>query len=91
MAGCTGVAGSTTIGAYCTIGGAAIILGHLTLADHVNISAASAVTRSMLKPGHYTGLFPIDDNAVWEKNAATLKQLHSLRERLKALEKRIKP
>jgi len=56
----------------------------------VNISAATVVTRSILKPGHYTGMFPIDDNAEWEKNAATLKQLHKLRERLKALEKTTK-
>ena len=91
MAGCVGVAGSTVIGAYCTFGGAAMVLGHLTIADHVHISSASMVSRSILKPGHYTGFFPIDDNAVWEKNAATLKQLYSLRERLKALEKKIKP
>ena len=89
MAGCVGVAGSATIGAHCTVGGGAIVLGHLQLADHVNISAASVVTRSILKPGHYTGLFPIDDNRAWEKNAATLKQLHTLRERLKQLEKSI--
>ena len=63
------------------------MLGHLTLADGVHISAASVVTRSIHKPGQYTGMFPIDDNAAWEKNAATLKQLHGLRERLKALEK----
>jgi UDP-3-O-[3-hydroxymyristoyl] glucosamine N-acyltransferase len=44
------------------------------------------VTRSISKPGQYTGLFPIDDNATWEKNAASLKQLHKLRDRLKALE-----
>ena len=87
MAGCVGVAGSATIGAHCTVGGGAIVLGHLQLADHVNISAASVVTRSILKPGHYTGLFPIDDNHAWEKNAATLKQLHTLRERLKLAEK----
>ncbi len=86
MAGCAGVAGSATIGAHCTLGGGAVVLGHLTLADHVHISAASVVTRSILKPGHYSGLFPIDDNAAWEKNAATLKQLHRLRERIKALE-----
>jgi UDP-3-O-[3-hydroxymyristoyl] glucosamine N-acyltransferase len=88
MAGCVGVAGSATIGAHCTVGGGAIVLGHLTLADHVHISAATVVTRSILKPGQYTGMFPIDDNAAWEKNAATLKQLHGLRERLKALEKK---
>ena len=90
MAGCVGVAGSASIGAHCTIGGGAIVLGHLTLADHVNISAATVVTRSISKPGHYTGVFPIDDNAHWEKNAATLKQLHTLRERVKAIEKTTK-
>jgi UDP-3-O-[3-hydroxymyristoyl] glucosamine N-acyltransferase len=86
MAGCVGVAGSATIGAHCTIGGGAIVLGHLTIADHVNISAATVVTRSVRKPGHYTGMFPLDENATWEKNAASLKQLHSLRERIRTLE-----
>jgi len=89
LAGCVGVAGSANIGAHCTIGGGAVVLGHLTLADHVHISAASVVTRSLLKAGNYTGLFPIDDNAAWEKNAATLKQLHTLRDRLKLVEKRL--
>jgi len=87
MAGCVGVAGSAVIGANCTFGGGAIVLGHLTVADGVHVSAATVVTRSIHKAGQYTGMFPIDDNASWEKNAATLKQLHSLRERLKALEK----
>ena len=87
MAGCVGVAGSATIGAHCTVGGGAIVLGHLRLADGVHVSAATTVTRSLLKPGLYTGLFPIDDNAAWEKNAATLKQLHALRDRLKQAEK----
>ena len=87
MAGCVGVAGSAHIGAHCTVGGGAIILGHLSLADGVHISAATVVTRSIAKPGNYTGIFPLDDNASWEKNAATLKRLHRLRERVQALEK----
>jgi len=87
MAGCVGVAGSARIGARCTVGGGAIILGHLTLADDVHVSAATVITRSIAKPGHYSGVFPFDDNAAWEKNAATLRQLHALRERLRALEK----
>ena len=87
MAGCAGVAGSARIGAHCTVGGGAVVLGHLSLADHVHVSAASVVTRSLRKPGHYTGVFPLDDNASWEKNAATLKQLHALRERIKKLER----
>lgn len=91
MAGCVGVAGSATIGARCTIGGGAVVLGHLTIADGVNISAATVVTKSITKPGHYTGVFPLDDNASWERNAATLKQLHTLRDRIKILEKENKP
>ena len=87
LAGCVGVAGSAVIGAHCTIGGGAIVLGHLSLADGVNVSAATTVTRSITKPGHYTGMFPLDENAVWEKNAASLKQLHRLRDRVRALEK----
>lgn len=86
LAGCVGVAGSADIGSGCTIGGGAVVLGHLKLADGVHVSAASVVTRSLLKPGHYTGMFPIDDNASWEKNAASLKQLNRIRERLKAAE-----
>ena len=88
MAGCTGVAGSAKIGAHCQIGGAAIILGHLEVADGVIISAGTAITRSILKPGMYSGVFPFDDNAAWEKNAATLRHLHELRDRLRALEKK---
>ena len=88
MAGCAGVAGSTVIGKHCTIGGAAMIVGHLKIADHVNISGCTAVTRSISKPGVYTGLFPMDDNATWEKNAATLRNLHALRDRVRALEKK---
>ena len=87
LAGCVGVAGSAVIGKHCTIGGAGMVIGHLELADHVHISAGSMVMRSIRKPGVYTGVFPIDENAAWEKNAATLRQLHSMRDRLRALEK----
>ena len=79
LAGCVGVAGSARIGAHCTVGGGARVIGHLELADHVHISAATVVTRSITQPGLYSGVFPIDDNASWEKNAATLRQLHTLR------------
>ncbi len=89
MAGCVGVAGSAKIGRHCTFGGGAIVLGHLELVDHVHITAATVVSRSITQPGQYSGMFPIDDNASWEKNAATLRQLYSLRERLRALEKKL--
>lgn len=88
FAGCVGVAGSARIGRHCTAGGGAIVLGHLEIVDHVHISAATLITRSIHKPGQYSGAFPFDDNAAWEKNAATLRQLHTLRERLRTLEKK---
>jgi UDP-3-O-[3-hydroxymyristoyl] glucosamine N-acyltransferase len=87
MAGCVGVAGSATIGPNCTFGGGAIVLGHLTVAAGVHVSAATVVTKSISQPGHYTGMYPIEENRDWERNAATLKQLHSLRDRIKTLEK----
>ena len=88
FAGCVGVAGSARVGRHCTAGGGAIILGHLDIADHVHITAATLITRSIHKPGQYSGAFPFDDNASWEKNAATLRQLHALRDRLRALERK---
>jgi UDP-3-O-[3-hydroxymyristoyl] glucosamine N-acyltransferase len=89
FAGCVGVAGSARIGRHCTAGGGAIILGHLEIVDHVHITAATVVTRSIHRPGQYSGAFPFDDNASWEKNAATLRQLHALRDRLRALERKL--
>lgn len=86
IAGNAGVAGSARIGKGCSIGGAANILGHLTIADGTSISPTSMVTRSIRQPGLYTGIFPLQTNEQWEKNAASLKQLHALRERIKKLE-----
>jgi UDP-3-O-[3-hydroxymyristoyl] glucosamine N-acyltransferase len=87
FAGCVGVAGSARIGRHCTAGGGAIVLGHLTICDHVHITAATVITRSIAKPGQYSGLYPFEENAAWEKNAATLRQLHALRDRLRTLER----
>jgi UDP-3-O-[3-hydroxymyristoyl] glucosamine N-acyltransferase len=87
IAAATAVAGSTEIGAYCMVGGCVSIAGHLSIAPHTEISGASVVTHSIRKAGTYTGLFPLDDNVSWGKNAAALKQLSSLRDRLRLLEK----
>jgi UDP-3-O-[3-hydroxymyristoyl] glucosamine N-acyltransferase len=87
MAGCVGVAGSAIIGKYCTFGGAAMVLGHLTIADRVHISSGSMVSRSILEAGQYTGFYPLAKNADWEKSAAIVRNLPSLREKIRALEK----
>ena len=87
-AGCVGISGSTTIGKRVTLGGAVGVAGHVTIADDVHVTAFTPVSRSLHQPGVYSGMFPIDDNATWEKNAATLRQLYSLRNRVRALEKK---
>ena len=88
VAGCVGIAGSAVIGSHCMIGGGVGINGHVRIADHVVVTGATQVTRSIARVGVYSGLFPFDDNATWEKNAATLRNLHALRTRVQALEKK---
>lgn len=88
FAGCSGVAGSSRIGRHCTIAGGTMVGGHLEIADHVHITAMTFVSRSIRQAGQYSGSFPFDDNAAWEKNAATLRHLHALRDRVRALEKK---
>jgi UDP-3-O-[3-hydroxymyristoyl] glucosamine N-acyltransferase len=86
MAACVAVAGSARIGAFCTIGGASNIAGHITLADYVHISGATVVMKSIHEKGTYTGIFPLDAHRQWEKNAAALRGLSSLRSRVISIE-----
>ncbi len=90
MAGCVGVAGSAKIGKHCTFGGAAMVLGHLTIADNVHISSGSLVSRSISEPGQYTGFYPLAKNADWEKTAAVVRQLDAMRDRVRELEKTVR-
>jgi UDP-3-O-[3-hydroxymyristoyl] glucosamine N-acyltransferase len=87
MAGCSAVAGSARIGRYCLIGGGAGILGHLTIADRVTVTAMSLVTHSIHASGEYSSGTPIQDNRSWRRNAARFRHLDELARRLKALEK----
>ena len=91
IAGCAGIAGSADIGRHCTIGGAAMIVGHITIADHVNVSSGTLISRSLLKPGTYTGVYPFNENSRWARNAALVRHLAELAERLRALERAHKP
>jgi UDP-3-O-[3-hydroxymyristoyl] glucosamine N-acyltransferase len=75
IAGCVGIAGSARIGRHCTLGGAAMIHGHITLADRVQVSAGTLISRSLLKPGTYTGFYPFDEHEAWRRNAAQLRRL----------------
>lgn len=89
LAGCVGVAGSTSIGARCTVGGAGMIIGHLEIADDVHISAGSMVTKNLPRAGQYTSIYPLEEHADWLRNAAQLKRLAKLAERVLQLEAEI--
>jgi UDP-3-O-[3-hydroxymyristoyl] glucosamine N-acyltransferase len=86
IAACAGVAGSATIGRYCRIGGASGIAGHLTICDNVEISTHTLITKSIDKPGTYTGAYPFEANREWRRNAAQLRHLKELADRVRALE-----
>jgi len=89
MAGCVGIAGSARIGRRCTVGGGAIILGHLELADDVHVSSGTLVAKSLKQPGQYTGAFPVERHDGWLKNAAHLRHLSKLADRVHELEKKL--
>jgi UDP-3-O-[3-hydroxymyristoyl] glucosamine N-acyltransferase len=90
IAACAGVAGSTTIGAYCQIGGAALIQGHIDICDRVIVSAGTFVTKSIREPGAFTSVLPLMKHEDWKRNAAHLRHLDALVRRVKALEEKIK-
>lgn len=75
MAGCSGVAGSTTIGKYCMIAGASGIGGHIEIADHVTITAMSMVTQSIPEAGSYGSGVEAQPHAEWRRNLARLRRL----------------
>jgi len=86
IAGCTGIAGSTTLGRHCMIGGAVGIGGHLTLGDRITVAGKSAVTKSLSRAGVYASTFPAIESADWNRNAALMRNLDKMRDRLKQLE-----
>ena len=87
MAGCSAVAGSATIGRYCLIGGGAGILGHLSVADRVTVTAMTLVTHSIDQSGEYSSGTPFQANRDWRRNAARFKHLDELTRRVHAIEK----
>lgn len=89
LAGCVGIAGSTTIGCRCTVGGGAVILGHLSIADDVNISAGTLVTKSVTRAGTYSGTVPFMEHTGWLKNFAHLRHLDAMADKIRALEARL--
>jgi UDP-3-O-[3-hydroxymyristoyl] glucosamine N-acyltransferase len=89
MAGCVGIAGSAVIGSRCTVGGGAVILGHLSIADDVHVSAGTLVAKSIAAAGSYTGTVPFMEHSAWLKNFARLRHLEAMADKIRALETRL--
>ncbi len=77
-----GIAGTTKIGKRCMIGGQAGIVGHITICDDVIIGAAVGVSKSITKPGMYTGYRakPFKEEL---RQEASIKYIEKLREEIK--------
>lgn len=89
IAGCTGIAGSVTIGKRCMIGGGTAIAGHIDIVDDVVIHGLSGVSNSIKQAGTYSGTMTVTDNKTWRKNMARFKHLDELARRVIALEDKI--
>lgn len=89
IAACAGIAGSAKIGKNCALGGASMIYGHITLGDHINVSAGTLVMKSLDQPGTYTGVYPFSEHKRWLKNASNLRRLDELVARVRDLENRL--
>lgn len=91
IAGCAGIAGSTTIGKNCMIGGAACITGHITICDNTVITGMTGVSKSIKEPDMYAsgvvGAVPYQEFA---RNNARFYRLENLMERVKTLETALK-
>jgi UDP-3-O-[3-hydroxymyristoyl] glucosamine N-acyltransferase len=85
----TGIAGSTKIGKRCMIGGKVGIVGHLEICDDVIITAATNVSKSITKPGMYSGYRALPQKAEL-KQQALLRNIEELKNRIIELENKQK-
>lgn len=90
IAACAAIAGSVTLQNNVIVGGAAMIAGHVTIASGAVISGGSLVMKNITKAGQYTSVFPLEEHSHWLHNAAQIRHLAKLAERVSELEKMLK-
>lgn len=88
IAGCVGIAGSTVIGKNCAIGGGVGIGGHLSIADDVQLTGMTMVTKSITSAGTYSSGIPAESTQLWHKNVIRYRQMEKLFARVKELEEK---
>ena len=86
IAAMVGIAGSATIGRRCMLGGQSGIVGHLEICDDVALTGKTMVSRSITKPGVYSGQLPADEARSFRRNSARFQKLDDLARRVRRLE-----
>ncbi|MGM0451091.1 MAG: UDP-3-O-(3-hydroxymyristoyl)glucosamine N-acyltransferase [Pseudomonadota bacterium] len=89
MAALVGISGSTRIGRHCVFGGASGIGGHLTIADGVQLTGMTMVTRSLKEPGVYSSGTGVEPNRDWRRSVVRFRQLDDMAQRLRQIEKKL--
>lgn len=84
-----GVSGSTKIGRYCMIGGQVGFVGHLNIADKTQVGGQSGVSKSVTEAGKNLRGSPAQNYRDQLKTEAYIKQLGTLFDQIKELEKKI--
>ena len=84
-----GVAGSTRIGMGCLIWAQAGISGHLTIGDRAQVGPASGLSKSVPPGEYYLGL-PACPKREFAAQLLAPRQIEKLKERLSALEEKIR-
>ncbi|MDQ8037411.1 MAG: UDP-3-O-(3-hydroxymyristoyl)glucosamine N-acyltransferase [Pedobacter sp.] len=89
IAACCGISGSTRIGRYCVLAGGVGLVGHIEIADKVQITGMTMVTKSITAPGSYSSGTAFESSDRWKKTAVRIKQLDEMARRLRDLEREI--
>jgi len=84
----TAIAGSSRIGANCEIGGCVGIMDHSTVGDNILIGGGSVISGNYTKPAVYSSSVKAEELSIWKKNAAWIRKLYKLAERVKKLEEK---
>lgn len=89
ICGCVGIVGSTRIGRHCVLAGGVGVGGDrpIEIVDRVIVSGMTHVSRSIMKPGVYSGGVLHSATLRWKRNALRFAQLDVLAKRIARLEK----
>ena len=91
ICGCVGIVGSTEIGRGCVLAGMVGVGGDrpIRICDGVTVSGCTHVSRSITKPGTYSGGILHNAATAWKRNALRFQNLEGLARLAATLERRV--